>query len=490
MAPDGAWTRAPLQTAAVYRELGLVVFPECPPTCPMCEERNKGKVPWEPITGRHLSGWQQRSLPSDAELDAWLAADAGRVEAGQAPANLGCRCGPGCLGSEGLIGADADGPRGLAELAVHLGLAPGVLEAAVTEYRQSGIFGPALGTATYLTPSGGLRVLWRVPAGRDLRTAGKDTGHDGLRLAWAGGQIVLPPSARADGDYRWLPGHSPWQVGFNAPPTTVLAAMVGKGHRDLRPSVVLAPGRTAAYPAATGDRGPDRDGCLADSTWLPYDLALLRDGAPRGQRSEAVRRLELQMLAAGWAAEQVVAALAGQAWVQSMRRNILGWLGADVLRAAAWRAEQNAPAVGGNTSLWTPRAFKPGRKRAGHTSSRPADMQALAEALARRSSDPTFDLDEAVAIAVADAADPDRLEAGLRQAVAEACARWAAQQTTAPASGVRQPPKEPGGAASVAVNKADGDEPPAESTTKGRKRRGLPPGRRYCHRPRSSWAVG
>jgi hypothetical protein len=62
MAPDGAWTRAPLQTAAVYRELGLVVFPECPPTCPMCEERNKGKVPWEPITGRHMSGWQQRGL--------------------------------------------------------------------------------------------------------------------------------------------------------------------------------------------------------------------------------------------------------------------------------------------------------------------------------------------------------------------------------------------------------------------------------------------
>ncbi len=340
MASDGSWTRTPLGTATEYVALGLAVLPECPPDCPTCEPRNKGKVPWEPSTGRHMSGWQQRGLPSDAELEAWGAADARRAAAGQAPANLGCRCGPGCLGDQGLIGADADGPRGLADLALHLALAPGVLEAAVSEYRQSGIFGPALGTAAYLTPSGGLRVLWRVPDGRALHTAGKDAGHDGLRLAWAGGQIVLPPSTRADGDYRWLPGHSPWQVGFNAPPTTVLAAMAGKGHRDLRPSVVLAPGRTAAYPAATGDSGPDRDGCLADSTWLPYDLDLLRDGAPRGQRSEAVRRLELQMLAAGWSTEQAVAALAGQPWVQAMRANITDWLSADVARAEAWRRAQ------------------------------------------------------------------------------------------------------------------------------------------------------
>lgn len=58
MALDGDRTRAPLQTAPAYRDLGLVVFPECPPACPTCEARNKGKVPWEPSTGRHMSGWQ------------------------------------------------------------------------------------------------------------------------------------------------------------------------------------------------------------------------------------------------------------------------------------------------------------------------------------------------------------------------------------------------------------------------------------------------
>lgn len=421
MAPDG--TRAPLQTAAAYRDLGLVVFPECPPSCPTCEERNRGKVPWEPSTGRHMSGWQQRGLPSDGELDAWLDADAGRTEAGQAPANLGCRCGPRCLGDDGLIGADADGPRGLADLALHLGLAPGALPAAVTEYRRSGIFGPALGTAAYITPSAGLRALWRVPDGPALRTAGKDAGHDGLRLAWAGGQIVLPPSTRAAGDYRWLPGHSPWQTGVNAPPATVLAAMAGKGHRDIRPSVVLAPGRTAAYPAATGDSGPDRDGCLADSTWLPYDLALLRDGAPRGQRSEAVRRLELEMLAAGWAPEQVVAALAAQPWIAAMRRNIVGWLTADVLRAQAWRAEgAEATAVGGGRPLSpAPSVAASGPGRA---SARPGlDLRHLAEALARRLPEPGFDLEEAMAIAVADAADAWRAEAELRAAVGIAVVR-------------------------------------------------------------------
>ena len=273
------------------------------------------------------------------------------------------------------------------------------------------------------------------------------------------------------------PESVPWQVGFDDAPASIVAAMSGKSRTATRASVVLLP--TAAYVAATGNLGPDQDGRLVDAGWLPYDLDLLRNGMPHGQRSEAVRRLELQMLAAGWTVEQIVAALAGQPWIQAMRRNIVGWLTADVLRAAAWRAEQNAPAVGGSASLWTPR----GRRR---TSSDPEDrtggtggtqgLRALAEALARRLSDPGFELDEAIAIAVADAADPERLEADLRQAVAEACTRWAAQQPTAPASGGQQPPKDPGTPAGAAPEGADDDEPAAAATGKGRKRRGPPAG--------------
>jgi len=58
---------------------------------------------------------------------------------------------------DGLIGADADGDLGVAELAMHLGLAPGALEAAVAEYVGSGIFALNLGTAAYVTPT--LRTL-------------------------------------------------------------------------------------------------------------------------------------------------------------------------------------------------------------------------------------------------------------------------------------------------------------------------------------------
>jgi hypothetical protein len=369
MASDGFCIRQPLETAPQYAALGFVVLPECPPDCPTCEPRNKGKVPWDPAAGRHLVGWQRRERPTGPDLDLWLDADARRNAAGQAPLNLGCRCGPGCLGEDGLVGADADGPRGVAELDLHLGLAPGVLEAALTEYRESGIFRPSLGTAAYLTPSGGLRALWRVPAGRTLRTVGKDAGHDGLRLAWAGGQIVLPPSVRPEGDYRWLPGHSPWQTEIAVAPASVLATMSGKpGHANAPISVTVLPVPT--YPAATGDRGPNRDGGLVDAVWLPYDLPLLRDGAPKGGRSEAVRRLELQMLAAGWTVEQVVAALAGQPWIQAMRPNIVGWLTADVLRAAAWRAEQDTATAGEAVSLWTPRGYR--GSRIGATSGSPA----------------------------------------------------------------------------------------------------------------------
>ena len=436
MAPDGAWSRRPLETAAEYAALGLAILPECAPTCPTCEPRNRGKVPWDPMTARHMGGWQRREgPPTVAELDGWLEADRQRIAAGQGPLNIGCLCGPRCLGEEGLIGADADGPRGVAALALHLGLAPGVLEEAVADYRESGIFAPALGTAAYLTPSGGMRVLWRVPAGRALRTAGKDAGHDGLRLAWAGGQIVLPPSTRADGDYRWLPGHSPWQTEIAAAPASVLATMSGKpGHASTPSSVTLLPMPT--YPAATGNLGPDRDGRLADASWLPYHLNLLRDGVPQGQRSEAVRRLELQMLAEGWTLKQVVAALAGQPWVQAMRSNIVGWLTADVLRAQAWVTTQDAQAVGdaasgGPVDLWMPRRRHPRPAPSRQDQTPPPESAPVTNG-------PT---------------SPPGDDPQLRRAVADAYARWYGQQ----AMGGGQPPKQPDLLPAVATTDGAGE---------------------------------
>ena len=266
MAPDGASNRKPMETAAAYAALGLAVIPECAPTC-ACS--HPGKRPWDPTAGRHMGGWQERGVPTSAELSAWLEADDRRVNAGKVPANIGCRCGPGCLGDDGLIGADADGEQGIADLAQALGLRPGVLEAALAEYRSGGLFLLNLGTAAYLTQSGGLRVLWRARSGAKLRTVGGDKGHEGLGLYWQGRQVVLPPSVGPAGQYRWLPGHSPWQIGFTQAPASVLAAMAGKACPTARASVVLLP--TAAYPAATGDCGPDREGRLVDAGWLPYD---------------------------------------------------------------------------------------------------------------------------------------------------------------------------------------------------------------------------
>ncbi len=140
MAPDGAPQRAALETAAAYAALGLALLPECSATC-TCS--HPGKRPWDPETGRHMDAWQDRGVPTSTELDAWLASP------GAEHLSLGCRCGPGCVGADGLIGADADGERGIVEVARHLSLAPDVLEAAIRQYRESGVFWLNLGTAAF-----------------------------------------------------------------------------------------------------------------------------------------------------------------------------------------------------------------------------------------------------------------------------------------------------------------------------------------------------
>ena len=162
MATDGGFTRVPLDTAAQYAALGLAVIPERPPTC-SCS--SAGKRPFDPLAGRHMDAWQASGVPSAAELDAWLAAPGGLG------ANIGCLCGPGSLGADGLIGADADGGRGVADLGRQLGLAPGALDEALADYLASGMFRASLGTAAYVTQSGGLRALWRAPTGVDLPLA-------------------------------------------------------------------------------------------------------------------------------------------------------------------------------------------------------------------------------------------------------------------------------------------------------------------------------
>ena len=180
-------SRVPLDTAAEYVALRLVAVPECPPTCD-CQA--PGKRPWDPVGGRHMDAWQRRRVPTPATLESWADADAERIAAGQAPPNIGCLAGPRALDDDALIGADADGPRGIAEVAPHLGVEASTLAAGLTAYRESGRFPLSLGTAAYLTQSDGLRVLWRTSRDAFWRTVGQDGGRNGLRLMWRGQQMA------------------------------------------------------------------------------------------------------------------------------------------------------------------------------------------------------------------------------------------------------------------------------------------------------------
>ena len=309
--------------------------------------------PWNPTAGRHMGGWQERGVPTSAELSAWLEADDRRVNAGKVPANIGCRCGPGCLGDDGLIGADADGEQGIADLAQALGLRSGVLEAALAEYRSGGLFLLNLGTAAYLTQSGGLRVLWRARSGAKLRTVGGDKGHEGLGLYWQGKQVVLPPSVGPEGPYCWLPGHSPWQIGFTQAPASVLAAMSSGAVGTSIPRLVSVV--VSAYPAATEDRGPDRNGRLVNGSGLPYDVHLLHDGVAKGERSESVFQLATDMQRAGWSDAETASVLWSADWIRARYRQAVR-LANDVARIFGKRGARSLAAAGaeaGATVSWT-----------------------------------------------------------------------------------------------------------------------------------------
>ena len=65
---------------------------------------------------------------------------------------------------------------------------------------------------------------------------------------------------------------------------------------------------------------------------------------PEGERSEAVWRLELDMLRAGWADTEIVAVLAAQPWVRAMGDQhgpIIACLSADVARAREHMAQRD-----------------------------------------------------------------------------------------------------------------------------------------------------
>jgi|GEM_PF-2291801 len=297
--------RRPLDAAGAYTELGLRVIPLCGPACGC---KAPGKRPWDPTAKSHMVGWQQRGVPTAAEVDAWLGA------AGADRANLGC------LTGHGLVWLDVDGPEGERRLAEILGPNP----PATWEFSR----GP-----------NSRRLVYSVPDGMAVPTIGGDGGHAGLRILGDGAQSVLPPSRHRSGDvYTWAPGRNPWTFGPAAPAPAALLELL-TGHR--------AKGGTASTTAKAVPFSMPASVDVADLTTrvkevLPDHLCAVLDRGPEAcpgrfaSRSEGVFALVGSFIANGIHDQVGAAVLAAQPWVAARYdRDPLGGLLREFSRARA-----------------------------------------------------------------------------------------------------------------------------------------------------------
>ncbi len=210
----------PIETAASYGDLGWAVLPLCGVghTC-----QTPGKVPVDLATGRHLSRWQQRGVPTLDEIDRWASSPL-------APrANLGCLTGR----VSSVVALDIDGPGG---------------EALLRRCAQ----GDLPPTWEYRT-GGGRRLIYRYAEGlRSLKLAG-DGEHEGLEVLSDGRQMVIPPSHHKTGpDYAWVAGRDPWSFGDVSPcPPWVRELAKPQGKRSTEDWIALL-----NTPTSKGGRHP------------------------------------------------------------------------------------------------------------------------------------------------------------------------------------------------------------------------------------------
>ena len=279
---------APLRWAAGYAALALVVHPCCPPShgC-----QTPGKVPCDPATGRHASGWQAAAVPTPETCRRWLTAPHGPT------ANIGA------LTGRGLVWLDIDGQKGEDALAALLGP-----QAAPTwEYRRG---------------DHSRRLIYRVDGMQRIPTSGGDAGHAGLRIMGDGGQAVLPPSLHVSGErYAWVPGHRP-KDGLPAPAPAPLLERLRASLRSAAPDLpttppVAVPERLSRHAEAVLHEGPASDPARYPS------------------RSEAVQSVVWSMIRAGHSDGAILGTLLGQPWVAAMRGNPQRWLQGEVARAHA-----------------------------------------------------------------------------------------------------------------------------------------------------------
>lgn len=187
----------PCLTAAIeYLRRGWPCFPLCPgdhtlaPAGHKCTEKRHGKaalVKWAPY---------QERLPTEQQLREWWE-DFPSANVGMA---LGDKV-------SGLIGVDIDGPEGRHLLLEILGGEPP----------------PTLG---FLTPGGGCRYFYRLPAGVSARTGHKKTLGRALTVIGQGGSTVMPPSVhRTGGVYSWPKGLGPDEMEIAPAPQALLDSL-------------------------------------------------------------------------------------------------------------------------------------------------------------------------------------------------------------------------------------------------------------------------
>jgi putative DNA primase/helicase len=188
-----------LEAALAYLACGWSALAVCPPNHVGVGKthargcKHPGKAPWGP--------WKefQDRLPTEAELrQKWR---------DNPQLNVGITLG----GVTGLIGLDVDGSAGEKLLArLSKGDLPPSLE---------------------FMSGKGRRLLYRVPAGAELRPTPKPGGEEveggELRLLGLGSQTVMPPSRHRDSGrrYAWVPGHAPDEIEAAVAPGWVVGLM-------------------------------------------------------------------------------------------------------------------------------------------------------------------------------------------------------------------------------------------------------------------------
>jgi hypothetical protein len=167
---------------------------------------SKLELPVMPCSGKipKLSGWQTRLAPTVIEIDQWLKT--------YPDMNIGLVLGQ----SSGLAGIDVDGKEA---------------EKLLIEWAN----GDLPETWTFQTPSGGLRLLYRIPEGVTLKKVVKtlDGAHSELALMGEGQQTIMPPSVFEGNSYRWKRNRNPAKQKLADAPKWMINRMTGLVKKDI-----------------------------------------------------------------------------------------------------------------------------------------------------------------------------------------------------------------------------------------------------------------